>query len=410
MHTSHFHKQSSLIRLMTLFVMLWTMVSCTEVDLKSGELHQPTRVFQIEWPSGEVVEQPDTLLFIANRMVITWRTAGLVSTQNKKIQVLFPELPTYYSSANDSSSNSFDRMIPLDSLPLRSGPTHFFAINWNEKYAVIKNFEILSDVMEVPVGILEQAYISFPLTDTRVLPDSDPWVSYNTAEREDSYLAADLPALWIAESDEVTIDQDDNQDDNAITLKATRLSQQLDIQFSINCAPGVTIDKIRGGISGIPQSIKIDNGIFSSQNTLRLLFTAEPLSKSSNTIDNKVYSLNTYHKKINVIAVIPNDSPTAATGNGLLQLNITGRYTDSKGETVAMNHVVLINMYHALHNLDLVKIASLDAPLYQSTKQEAVVIINDVLTVDEEGVKVRGQQVQSLDYWTVCDEEISVEV
>lgn len=390
-------------------IVSWSTYSCTEVDIRSSEIHQPTRSFQIQWPNSEVLEQPDTLLFIANRMINTWRTACLVSTKKNEIQVLFPELPAYYSQTREESKSSNDE-ITLDRLPLRSGPTHFFAVNWNEKYAIIRNFHKLQNVEEVPVNILEQAYVCFPLTDKRVLSDDKSWISYNRTEDKKVYLAADLPALWMAESNRITIHQDDNQSLDPIVLRAKRLSQQLDIQFSINCGKGVNIDEIRGEISGIPRSIRINNGIFSSRNTLRLLFNAEFLSQKLNTVEGKSYSLETYHKKINVITVIPNNSPTAASGDGILQLNITGSYINTKGKKVAMNHMVLINMYHALRDLDLIKVASLDTPLFQANKQQAIVVVNDVLTVDEEGIKVRGQQVQSMDYWTVCDDEISVEV
>lgn len=329
-------KKGILKQLMVLGTLLLTACS-TEVDLcydhhpdpddmDNHHPHQARVDFNYNWGSHTPV--PDSMKVLAlrpvNQLKYLFKTTSKATGNTG--QVLLPTDEAY-----------FVKGAPNDQFMLRNGSYQITAFNGNNDIVELntEEYETVHD------SYMDDIVISYPVVenlsdfdaDYTMMRDRNPYSAYlNNADVMPIYLAYAKVEVPRTATEAMNI---------PITLTPNPVTQAVTIIFEMETEPGggVVIDDVQCIMSGTGRSVQIGSEVVNIEKTYKVPYRPRITRSAGHA---------TATGTIHVPGIVRNETSTATTGPGILQVNVNCHYTDDHGLVHRPTLGAIINLYRTL--------------------------------------------------------------
>ncbi len=421
------------LTVMLLVVAICTSCNTTEVEICYDETHPHLALVDLQYSWDEEFlkknDTPDSMLVICHRVVNTWFCgyhSSTLSSDNKGEYIfnkpyegkmgdkdVATDLPGENENTTDETVGVEDEtVLPGNDVPasdttdeetedeaeegenlyLKNGDYHFISYNYfheddTYEYLGLTSEEISEKVLNDRLLI---KYKSYPLSDDKVDKHGMSWKDYNPYS---TYITGATPVYYYSSG----VEKIDDQKDNIIKITPNRLTQDIEIHFSIE-RDSVMIEKMMAEVSGVPESMNLITGVVDPSHTLKVLFLPQEESADGETSQSNGEGQSSWHGvtnyvgKISVMGLLRSDDPTFTTGAGIMQLAIFTYTEDKLGRKVSKLFNVGINLYNTIGEYGKI--------IYQQ-KETVILEIDNILKIDKNQVLETVDGDRNLDNWII---------
>lgn len=434
----------------------------TEVDLCYEENHPHLTAVKYEFNWGGTADEriPDSMYVIAYRVVNLWKASMVVDSHNgcghfiHNAPDLTEETPGQTedvsgqaegeiqpekisrsygttlladdSSTDNGSSDNEDETSPLpdavgpslDVFPVRTGAYKFIT------FSLDNDEMIYTDVTEYMVDETNEKHLQDIYVEYKVYPKGSNGLRHTLVDWQDynayaSYIQPNMRPIYF---DTIPSKQIPKGSTVECGLSPKPVTQHIDIYFNIKkdrSRQDFRIDSVWADISGVPRRFNLANGYLDVTRTAKMMFPTDDV-KDSDTSNGPVK----VHGAIDVPGIVQNNTPTANTGPGIMQVIIFASvlakdeqgnqlYEEVDGLSVPKRLTKKIqgkiNLYNTLRTSKLLTLTDDMKHAVLSGSRGVIDIVADIV-IDGEDVLEYNDELGGIDGWKKGNNDFIVDI